>query len=148
MKTIPITSKIKKVVIDVIRIAILYEKLTGRKLGITGEVGEILVCSHKKFKPLGLKLLSDPISAGYDAVDKRGNCYQIKARRGGKTNAARLSRFSNHKFHFAVLAIFDKNYKIKELWQVSYKKLLPIIQKCTHRNPSLGQFKRAAKQIL
>jgi len=141
----PITLQIKKVVASAIRVAISYEKLTNRKLGITGEVGEVLVCSHKKLKEKGLKLSSNPILAGYDAIDKNGKQYQIKAKQSDRGS---LSRFSNHKFDVVIVAVFDTNYKIKELWRASYKKLEPLIAGHKRRNPSLPEFKRVAKEIL
>ena len=141
IKTILITPKIKKVTVDAIKIAINYEKLTGRKLGITGEIGEILTCNK-----LNLKLLTNPISEGYDAIDKNNKKYQIKTRRGNP-NKGRLSRFSEHPFDYAILAILDDNYDITELWQVPFRKLKPALDRHPRRNPSVREFKRLAEKI-
>jgi len=78
MKTegIPISIAIREVVNKAIEANLLYEQITtncGRKLGITGEVGEILVCAA-----LGLHLVKDPRAEGFDAVDSSGNRIQIK----------------------------------------------------------------------
>lgn len=51
-----------------------YRELTGKPLGITGEVGEVLAA-----KLLGLQL-ADARQAGYDAVSSEGRRVQIKAR--------------------------------------------------------------------
>ena len=61
-----------------INAALVYETATHgkRKLGITGEVGELLACHQ-----LGLKLVLDPRSEGFDAVDKYYLRVQIKTRR-------------------------------------------------------------------
>ena len=142
IKTILITPNIKKVVVDAIKIAIDYEKLTGRKLGITGEIGEILTCDK-----LGLKLLANPISSGYDAIGKNNKKkYQIKTRRGD-SNKGRISRFSKHPFDYAILTILKSNYDIRGLWQVSFPKLKPILDRCKRRNPSVTKFKSLAKKI-
>lgn len=45
METIKIDDKIMNVVESAIKVALEYEALRGRrKLGITGEIGEVLVC--------------------------------------------------------------------------------------------------------
>src|SRR3546814_19780184 len=54
--------------------AIEYYELTGKPLGITGEVGEYLAA-----KILGLQL-ADARAPGYDATADRGRRLQIKAR--------------------------------------------------------------------
>ena len=54
--------------------AIEYHELTGKPLGITGEIGEYLTA-----KLLGLEL-ADARSPGYDARDDQGRKIQIKAR--------------------------------------------------------------------
>lgn len=143
MKTIKITNQILKVVKKVISVALEYEKLTGRKLGITGEVGEVLVCDNRK-----LKLLNDPLEAGYDAIDNESKHYQIKARRSNNTNpGARIGRFAKHKFDYAILAFLEFDYSIKELWRATYKDLLPVIKRHERRNPSVNEFLRVAEKI-
>ncbi len=123
----------------VIKSAIKYEKLTGRKLGITGEIGEFLVC-----KKLKLKFLKNPQVAGHDAVDTRGKKYQIKSRRVSHQKG-RIGRFSKHKFDFAILVVLDENYKILEIWKTSYKKLKPILDR--NIKPGFSQFKSISDRI-
>lgn len=55
-------------------VAIDYYRLTGRPLGITGELGEI-----EAARLLGLTL-APPREAGFDAIDAAGHRYQVKAR--------------------------------------------------------------------
>ena len=141
MNTIPITSKIKKIISTASKVAIEYEKLTGRKLGITGEIGEVLVCDKLK-----LKLLANPLSAGYDAIDKICKRYQIKTRRV-EHGRSRIGRFSKYAFDYAILAILDRNYKILELWRAEFEKLKPILDRQRRRNPSLREFKKVSKRI-
>jgi len=131
-----------------IRAALAYEKATHgkRKLGITGEVGELLVC-----RQLGLKLVWGNRSEGFDAVDKDGLRVQIKTRRseseGLPRGAGRISRFSKHKFDYALLAILDHKYKLCEIWRADYNKLKPIIERQKRRNPNLSYFKRVGEKI-
>lgn len=132
-----------------IEAALMYEKKTGgkRKLGITGEVGEVLVC-----KALGLKLVCDPRAKGFDAIDGHKKV-QIKTRRseseGLPKGIGRMSRFSDHEFDYALLAILTKDYQLHGIWKASYKDLKPIIDKeQTERSgPRLGSFKAVGTQI-
>lgn len=140
---IEINLSVQRVVDKAIKSAVEYEAVTGRKLGITGEVGEILVC-----KELGLNLLSDPIASGIDAIDHRGKTYQIKARRGNSDNpGARIGTFSKHKFDYAILAILDHKYNIVKLYKATFNKIEPILQRHKKRNPPLRQFKSVATPI-
>jgi len=141
--SIEITPDILDILNRAIECAINYETIfrNKRKLGITGEVGEILAC-HK----YRLQLVLNSQSAGYDAIDKNGNRIQIKTRKsesGEKLrDLTRLSRFSRHEFDYCLLLLLDRNYQIYEIWKADYEKLLPLIEKEKNRNPSLGLFKK------
>jgi hypothetical protein len=151
MNTVKITAKIRKTVNDIIRLAILYEEEIGRKLGITGEIGEVLVCAHPRFKNLGLSLIANPLSAGFDAIDRSGKRFQIKAKRAVNWEGrykGRMSSFSKHDFDYAILAILDKSYEIRELYKVSRKKLWPALNRYPRRNPPIAKFKTLSERIL
>ena len=77
--TFVVSDAIMDAVANVIEAELVYQRATncGRKFGVTGEVGEILVC-----QALDLKMVKDPRSEGFDAVDTKGCCVQIKTRRG------------------------------------------------------------------
>lgn len=145
---ISITDKIIKRIEFAIESALSYEKeMCGkRKLGITAEVGEILACYH-----LGIKLVLDPRSEGFDAIDKDGRLVQIKTRRseseGLPRDAGRVGSFSKHKFDYALLVLLDNNYKLCEIWKADYNKLKPIIDHQKRRNPNLSYFKRVSEKI-
>lgn len=131
-----------------IEAALAYEVATRgrRKLGITGEVGEILVC-HR----LGLRLMLDPRSIGYDALDSRGQRVQIKTRRsesdGLPRDAGRVSSFSQHEFDYALLGLLNHQYELCEIWRANYDDLRPIIDRQKRRNPNLSLFKRVAHRV-
>jgi hypothetical protein len=138
-------AKLVKKVKQVIELALEYEAATNgkRKLGITGEIGEILTC-HR----LGLQLMLDPRSEGFDAVDKNGKLVQLKTRRseteGMPRDIGRISRFSNHKFDYALLCLLSHKYEVCEIWRADYKNLKPVINKeqDEQRGPTLRSFKR------
>jgi hypothetical protein len=131
--------KNEKLINSICRNAVEYENITGRKLGITGEIGELSACDV-----LGWELNENPQVAGYDALDKNRKRYQIKSRRVDHKKG-RIGRFSEHKFDFAILVVLDENYKILEIWETSYKKLEPILDE--KRNPSFSKFKKISKII-
>jgi len=147
-KTIEIDNKIINKVKLAIDVALECEAVTNgkRKLGVTGEVGEVLVCQQR-----GLKLVLDSRSEGFDAIDKHGLRVQIKTRRseseGLPSNTGRTSRFSKHEFDYALLALLDHKYQLCEIWRADYIKLKPIIEKQKRRDPSLSSFKNVGEPI-
>ncbi|MBN1936324.1 MAG: hypothetical protein JW934_16785 [Anaerolineae bacterium] len=128
--------------------ALAYEEATQgkRKLGITGEVGELLACHQ-----LGLELALNPRAEGFDAIDQDGLRVQIKTRRseseGLAKSTGRTSRFSSHEFDYALLILLDPEYQLCEIWRADYSDLKPIIEKQKRRSPSLSSFKRVAKRV-
>jgi len=125
-----------------------YEETTrgARKLGITGEVGEVLCC-----KMMGLRLCIDPRSQGFDAVDKQGKRVQIKTRRSESADlpraAGRLSTFSLHEFDYALLVLMTLDYQVAEIWCAQYADIAGLIGKQKRRNPNLASFKRKAIRV-
>ena len=67
-------TELREVVDQARKLAVRYYALTGRPLGITGEVGEYEAC-----RLLALKI-APARECGYDALDARGRRIQIKAR--------------------------------------------------------------------
>ena len=147
--TLTIDDRLLDLVYKSIDIAVKYQEASCgiRKMPITGEVGEVLIC-----KQLNLNLVADLQSAGFDAIDNDGLKVQIKTRREGqdepKGNHVRVGRFSEHYFDYALLGIIDRQYRLREVWRSEYADLKPVIDKEKRRNPSMSSFKRVAKRIL
>jgi hypothetical protein len=147
-KTIRIDERLIHKLKSAIDAALEYEAATHgkRKLGITGEVGEILVCYR-----LGLRLVLDSRSEGFDALDKSSRKIQIKTRRSegeGLPRTGRTGSFSRHKFDYALLALLDHKYELREVWRTEYMKLKPIMDKQSRRAPNLSAFKSAGRKVL
>jgi len=148
MQAIFVNDKIVEKIKRAIRTALDYEKIVfdKRKLGITAEAGEVLACHH-----LGLKLILDTHSKGFDAIDKDGELVQIKSRRseseGLPNDAGRVGTFSLHRFDYALLVLLDHNYKLCEIWRAECGELKPLIERQKRRNPNLSSFKRIAKKV-
>ncbi len=87
-EAIQVTPEIQDVVRQVIPLVLRFEDLTGRKLGVSANVGEVLVA-----KKLGLRLMRSDIERSYDAIDESRRKVQIKVRRSeagrGRENSAR-----------------------------------------------------------
>jgi len=88
--------------------AIEYSKLTGKPLGITGEIGE-----WQASRILGLTL-RDARTAGYDATDQNGRRIQIKtrciaAKRGHARQQVGSIRL-NHEWDCVFLVILNTEY--------------------------------------
>lgn len=148
IKTIAVSDAVMDAVASVVTAELVYQRATncGRKFGITGEVGEILVC-----RALDLRMVENPRSEGFDAVDSEGRCVQIKTRRGESGDApkdgGRLSKFSAHECDYALLGILNNEYKLVAVWKADFAKLKPIILKHKRANPTIRQFKSIGVQV-
>jgi hypothetical protein len=147
-KTLIVSDAIMEAAASAIKAELVYQRATncGRKFGITGEVGEILVC-----RALGLRMVEDPRSEGFDAVDAEGQCVQIKTRRGENSElpkeGGRLSRFSAHECDYVLLGILSRDYKLNTVWKADFGRLKPIIGKHKRANPTIRQFKTVGEQV-
>lgn len=95
--------------------AIDYYRLTGKPLGVTGEVGE-----YEAARLLGLAL-ADARAPGYDAIDQAGRRYQIKARAFtdvGRRKSQRLGAIKlDYEWEAVLLVLMDKNLRTLEIWE-------------------------------
>ncbi len=148
IKTLEVSDAVMDAVASVVKAELVYQRATncGRKFGITGEVGEILVC-----RALDLQLVENPRSEGFDAVDAKGRCVQIKTRRGESgdlpKDGGRLSKFSAHECDYALLGILNSEYKLVAVWKADFATLRPIILKHKRANPTIRQFKSIGVQV-
>ncbi|MSQ30980.1 MAG: hypothetical protein EXR64_02995 [Dehalococcoidia bacterium] len=107
---------ILEVLSDAKRLAAEYYEITGRPLGITGEIAEYEAASK-----LGLEL-GAARTPGYDATARDGKTVQIKGRllkrgsRGGRVGA--ITR--KHRFDSVVLVLLDERLDPIEMFEASY----------------------------
>ena len=89
-------------------VAVEYYKITGKPLGITGEIGE-----YEAARLLNLTL-SSARKAGFDAVDAAGRKLQIKARSIKGARAGRSQRVGsvslNHQWDAVLLVLLDEHF--------------------------------------
>lgn len=147
-KAVSVTPEMLAAVRQAIAAAGAYEKATGgrRKLGLTGEIGEVLCCHT-----LGLKLCVDSRSQGFDAMSVQGHRVQIKTRRsespGLPRDAGRVGTFSKHDFDYALLVLLDSEYRVAEIWRAEHDEIAGLISSQKRRNPNLASFKRKARRV-
>ena len=112
-------SEMGEIVARAKQMAIDYYRLTGKPLGITGEIGE-----YDAARLLGLTL-ADARAPGYDATDQTGRRYQIKARAfstSGRRKSQRLGSIEiDHDWDAVLLVLMDENLETLEIWQAERK---------------------------
>ena len=95
-------------------VAVRFKNLTGKPLGITGEIAEFSAA-----KLLDLEL-AEARQAGYDAVDSSGRRIQIKGRclpdkpgPGQRIGSIRL----DHEWDSVLLVLLDQTFEVIEMWE-------------------------------
>lgn len=105
---------IEDIIAQVKPLAAKYYRLTGKPLGVTGEVGE---CEVARLLGLQLETARTP---GYDATDQQGKKYQIKTRSlnaKGRAKAQRTGKLNDKDWDAALLALMDENLTMLEIWE-------------------------------
>ncbi|WP_300375659.1 hypothetical protein [Henriciella sp.] len=145
MREIEILKQVKKLAVE-------YYDITGKPLGVTGEIAEVEAAQH-----LGLEL-TEARTEGYDAVRRDGNNItriQIKGRwkRQGK-NWGRVGSINTTKaFDTVMLVLMQGRYEVAEIWEAPRAAILDRLSKpgskSRNERGSLGvsQFKSIATLI-
>lgn len=114
-------------VLDQARVAaVAYYELTGKPLGITGEVGE-----YEAARLLDLTL-ADARAPGYDATDTKGCWFQIKTRaipRNARGKSQRLGSIKlDHDWDAVLLVLLDERFQPLEIWKAGRPEITAAIQ--------------------
>lgn len=106
--------EIQEVLEQTKQLAARYKKLTGKPLGITGEIAEFSAASLLNLE------LATARTAGYDAYDKNGKKVQIKgrclpenAKSGQRLGSIRL----DHEWDKVLLVLMDEIFNVQEMWE-------------------------------
>ena len=101
--------------------AIDYYRLTGKPLGITGEIGEYFAAKH-----LGLEL-ADARTPGFDAYGRDGRLIQIKSRsipQGKNLSGQRIGSIRlHHEWDVVVLVLMDKFFEPYAIYEADRKSI-------------------------
>ncbi len=114
----PANMTIEDVLARIKPLAAQFYRLTGKPLGITGEIGEYEVA-----RLLNLKL-AEARSPGYDATDQSQRRYQIKARclsldEKGRWKSNMTGTLNNKEWDVALLAVMTREFEILEIWEAN-----------------------------
>ena len=105
-------------------VALAYRRLTGRPLGVTGEVGE-----YEAIRLLGLELA--PVRApGFDAVDASGRRYQVKARciPYGASKSQRLGSIKiNSPWDSVLLVLLTEELTAEAIWEADREAVIAAL---------------------
>lgn len=127
-----------------------YYHLTGKPLGVTGEVAEHEAATHLKLE------LTPARSAGYDAIEKKRGVerrLQIKGRciLNGSSRSQRLGRIDVKKKCDAVLMVLlDQHFNATQIYEASWWRVVNELKlpgsKARNERGSLGiaKFKKIA----
>lgn len=138
---------------DVKRLAIEYYAVTGRPLGVVGELAEFEAADK-----LGLQL-ADARTAGYDATRcENGKEFQIQIKgrcsNGKSLYRGRVSKIALDKpFDSVVLVLMDRTYEAVEIWEAPRDLIEARLNapgsKARNERGSLAiaQFKSVAKRV-
>tara|TARA_R110000787_G_C13310530_1_gene435456 strand:- start:342 stop:881 length:540 start_codon:yes stop_codon:yes gene_type:complete len=142
---IEILRQVKKLAVD-------YYELTGKPLGVTGEIAEAEAAEH-----LGLTL-TEARTAGYDAIRNSGRrlCkIQIKGRwKQQGTKWGRVGSINTDKeFDSVMLVLMHKKYELAEIWEADREAVVARLDrpgsKSRNERRSMGvaQFKSIATRV-
>lgn len=109
------------------QVAIDYYRLTGKPLGITGEIGEYYAAKH-----LGLEL-AEARTPGFDAYGTNRRRIQIKSRsiqQSKKLTGQRLgSILLEHEWDVVILVLMDKNFEPFEMYEADRESIEEALRK-------------------
>ena len=131
--------------------AVEYYDLTGKPLGITGEIGEFYAAECLDLELAGAR------TSGYDALDKAKRKIQIKSRaveEGRPLGGVRVGSINlKHEFDVVLLVLMNKRYEILQMHEADRaavkKALTRPGSKARNERGSLAasQFIRIGKQV-
>jgi hypothetical protein len=129
--------------------AVGYYALTGKPLGITGEIGEVLAAKRLRLK------LADARTPGYDATDRKGRRIQIKTRsvpRMKKLAGQRIGAIKlDHPWDVLLLVLLDERFELRGMYEVPRRTVKALLTKTDSKARARGalavtEFIRVATQ--
>lgn len=118
--------KLSNLIADIKNNAIQYYQMTGRPLGVTGEIAEFEATKKLKLR------LAEVRQSGYDAVDQQGVKIQIKGRCiiGQSKGSQRTGSMKpNKEWDKVILVLLDKEYNVLQIHEASRDKIIRELKK-------------------
>lgn len=126
---------------------LVLEELRGRELvrssnSPAGDYAEYLVCKALKLKP------QTNSTAGYDAVDKQGIRYQVKARRSLRSRQlGAIRNLKDKNFDFLIGIIFNPDFTVKKAIKIPHHVIVKNHRFSAHTNSALFMLRDSVWQI-
>ena len=146
--------RVRDILATIKPLAAEYYRLTGKPLGVTGEVAEYVAA-----EVLGLKL-APARTAGYDAIRERPDGtfdrIQIKARASGATSktSQRMGVLKrNAECDVVLLVLLDNaTLDLRQIWEAPYPAVVTLLEREGSKSRERGalgvsEFKRVAVQV-
>lgn len=150
MKNTESEPRVLKLLAEAKALAKEYRELTGKPLGITGEVAE-----YEAARLLGVRL-SQARQAGYDAIDQEGRKLQIKGRcvLPGRKPGQRLGRIDTSKeFDSVLMVLLDEDFDALAIYEADRREVIAALSvpgsKARNERGSLGvtKFKAIGRTV-
>lgn len=107
---------LKKVIQETKKLAKQYRQITGKPLGITGEVGEYIAAELLHLN------LTEARNPGYDALGQDGRRIQIKSRCVRSTSSQRVGRIKlDYDFDTVILVLMDDDFEPLSIYEAQRK---------------------------
>jgi len=145
-----VENEIEEILLAAKDLASRYKKLTGKPLGITGEVAEFNAAKLLRLE------LAEARKAGYDAIgsDKRkiqikGRCLSNNPKPGQRLGSIRL----DHDWDSVLLVLMNESFDVIEMWEafrpeVEAALLAPGSKARNERGAlSVSKFKQIGQQV-
>ena len=142
--------RVRKILAEAKKLAVEYKTITGRPLGIAGEVAE-----HEAARLLKL-ILAPARESGFDAhrlVRGRRQRLQIKCRVVTNRKSQKMGAISAKKPWDAILlVVMDGDFDVTDIWEASRAKVIRLLGKTDSKARRRGQltvseFKRSGQKV-
>ena len=145
-------TRTKKDILEEVRVlAVEYYKLTGKALGVTGEIGEF-----EAAEKMGLDL-EPALTKGYDATRNEGSYRKIQIKSRWKYDGkawGRVSKIDDSKeFDSVMLVLMRDNYEVHEIWEAGRQVVIDRLDESgsksrnERRQMGVSQFKSIAEKV-
>ncbi|NCS87600.1 MAG: hypothetical protein AUK34_04915 [Ignavibacteria bacterium CG2_30_36_16] len=145
-------NRINEILNEVKRLAKEYKLITGRVMGVTGEIAE-----NETSKILGLELVQVR-NPGYDSIKKDNEKiikYEIKGRiKSNKYRSQRTSKINiNEEWDKLLLTIMNDDYEVLDIYEADKKEIVKALQKTGSKarsekfTLSLGEVIRVSQKV-
>lgn len=141
----------KTILADVKALAVEYHELTGKPLGVTGEIGEFEAAEKMQLDLCAAR------SVGYDAISRDGLHRRIQIKSRFKQNGKSWGRVGSidtcKEFDSVMLVLMAGSYEVLEIWEASRDAVIRRLKvpgsKSRNLRGSMGvsQFKSIADKV-